>query len=285
MKTFQSRAESGLAALALLYAVGCGARSDISRRGPQDAAAPAADEAECQAGDTRPCRSVCGTGTQICELGVWARCDAPAPGPPTLQATLRDFRSDHPDFEGDFPAGVEQGIVQVRLGDDDKPVYAPATTSPSTTGADNFDDWYHTKSGVNLEFGANLELVSIGDGMYAYRQSQFFPLTGLGFGNEGSTRNYHFTLEVATSFQYRGGETFRFRGDDDLWVFINRQLVIDLGGIHASQTQSVELDDVAERVGLEPDGIYPLHLFFAERHTVSSNFNIETTISEFEFCN
>ena len=122
-------------------------------------------------------------------------------------------------------------------------------------------------------------------GVYIYSNTSFFPIDDQLFGNEGQPHNYAFTAEVATRFRYSGGETFTFSGDDDVFVFINRKLAIDLGGIHSSITQTVDLDAESGQLGLAKGGIYSMHIFFAERHMIGSDFVIETTISEFDACN
>ena len=115
--------------------------------------------------------------------------------------------------------------------------------------------------------------------VYTYENYTFFSIAGDGFGNEhtdnyGNPHNYHFTCELHTAFTYNGGETSSFLGDDDLWVFIGDDLVIDLGGLHTAMNASVDLDTL----GLIPGDSYNLDLFFAERHTVESNFRIDTSI-------
>ncbi len=59
-----------------------------------------------------------------------------------------------------------------------------------------------------------------------------------------------------------------------MWVFVNGQLVIDIGGVHGAREQFIQLS----RLGLEDGETYPLQFFFAERHRTQSNFRIETNI-------
>ena len=80
-------------------------------------------------------------------------------------------------------------------------------------------------------------------------------------------------------FYYGGGEEFTFSGDDDLWVFINDKLAIDLGGLHPEQTDTLDVDARAAELGLVVGQTYPLDLFHAERHTNASNFRIQSSLN------
>jgi fibro-slime domain-containing protein len=81
-------------------------------------------------------------------------------------------------------------------------------------------------------------------------------------------------MEIHTLFTYKGGETFEFRGDDDVFVFINKKRVINLGGVHGPETASVAVDSLGLTIGQE----YPLDFFSAERHVTGSNIKFETTL-------
>lgn len=191
----------------------------------------------------------------------------------TLTGTIRDFSSSHPDFEKAI--ATEYGLVNSTLGSDGKPVYALNSGGTTTTsGKENFDQWYRDVPGVNESKQHAITLTKQASGVYTYANNAFFPIDGELLGNEGRSHNYHFTYELNTAFTYEAGQTFSFTGDDDLWVFINGQLVIDLGGVHGALSKSVNLDTLS----LTPGNDYTLDLFFAERHTSESNFRIDTSI-------
>ena len=195
----------------------------------------------------------------------------------TLPITIRDFLFSHPDFEG--PGGDDRGIVTNTIGPDRKPVYASATTTPTTSGQANFDQWYRDVPGVNIPIVQDLTFnLRPGTNVYRVERPSFFPIDGLGWGNEGHGSNYSFTVEGHSSFTYRGGEVFLFTGDDDVWVYINDRLVIDLGGVHPAESASVDLDTIASAIGLTVGGTYAFDFFSAERHTTGSTLIADTSI-------
>lgn len=207
-------------------------------------------------------------------------------GDQALTALIRDFRgydiSDqeprHPDFEGEFSGA--KGLVLPKLGADGTPSYASDAGTPATTGPSEFAQWYHDVPSVNQRFEVQLPLQKDASrpGMFVYDEQAFFPIDGRGFIDGFSEHNFHFTTELHFDFSYAGGETFLFRGDDDVWVFINGHLVIDLGGVHPADEASVSLDEQAATLGIQPGGKYRMDIFQAERHTDFSTFRIETSL-------
>jgi fibro-slime domain-containing protein len=207
-----------------------------------------------------------------------------------ILGVVRDFKGKnetggHPDFEAYSGNGASKGIVKDTLGDDQKPVYngtgpiSDPKNGQQTTSKMDFDQWYRATANVNKPY-VTYFYFEPSKGVLIFDSSAFFPLDGQGWGNtKGSNHNFGFTTEVHTQFSYKGGETFEFTGDDDLWVFINHKLAIDLGGLHPKTNDKVSLDSAATKLGITVGQTYDLDLFHAERHTDASNFHVETNLA------
>jgi fibro-slime domain-containing protein len=201
-----------------------------------------------------------------------------------LATVVRDFQAGFPDMKAldSTATGDDRGLVQPDLGSDQKPVYAGSGATLTVTGKATFDQWYRDVAGVSLPFDLPMTLIETppGSGTYVYDNQMYFPIDGMGWGDPPiDGHNFYFTTEIHTTFHYFGGEQFTFVGDDDVFVFVNHKLAIDLGGVHSAETEAVDFDAQAGALGLTKGNVYALDIFQAERHPTGSTFRIETSIS------
>jgi fibro-slime domain-containing protein len=202
--------------------------------------------------------------------------------PVTLTGTIRDFVAPSTgtvtqlsDFEGAI-TGVVTGMVSSTLNASGLPDYVGGGSG--ATNATNFAKWFVDSPGFNDSdaFSLTLNETSPGSGVYVYSNSSFFPIDGQMLGNQGRGHNYHFTLHLEGLVSFKATDTFNFTGDDDLWIYVGGKLAIDLGGVHGAASATITGASLIA-LGLAADTVYDFDVFFAERHTSESNFNITTT--------
>jgi fibro-slime domain-containing protein len=192
-----------------------------------------------------------------------------------------------------WKTGLEGGVLEKNCWNSGPgtPETCYSGTIPMFEGAESFADWYHDTL-ANQRFERQLEMAEDPEkpGVFVYDSNTtggFFPLgpeEGFGVSPAGSNlgKNFLFTTEIHLRFKYEKGQKFTFRGDDDLWIFVNGKMALDLGGLHLPFEGTLDFDAKAAELGISVGGNYHMDVFHAERHTSDSNFRIETNIACFE---
>ncbi len=97
--------------------------------------------------------------------------------------------------------------------------------------------------------------------------------------DDGNAHNSFFGMQYAVKFHltadYVGPLEYYFFGDDDMWVFLDNQLVCDIGGVHSSVGEYVNLWDYLEKGST---GEHTLTFFYTERGASGSTCYMNFTL-------
>jgi fibro-slime domain-containing protein len=176
--------------------------------------------------------------------------------PLRLPIVYRDFKAKgepngHPDFEqGDLhrerhrpgrALADRQAGARGRAEDDHH------QQRPGANGFDYFAVWYKDDPNYNRPSPTSSPSTSSAPAL-PVQQRRVLPARQPRWGNYmgrdigGRFRNFHFTSELRYWFEYRGGEQLDFTATTTSGVFINKRLVIDLGGVHQALDGGLILD-------------------------------------------
>lgn len=193
----------------------------------------------------------------------------------------------HPDFEF-FNCGAEQGLVKSTL-INTRPVFNSVGSPQCIASKKSFYSWFRSAPGINVPLKGTLTMQNIGDNTYQYNNPYFFPLDGKGFntdgfqsdqGLDGKEHNFsfsmhaHWTTAITDNSQY-----ISVAGDDDIWIFVDNKLVIDLGGVHGSESGSYTFSAInLIGLGISLGQTLPFDVFVVERHTNGSDLKLTTNV-------
>ncbi len=100
--------------------------------------------------------------------------------------------------------------------------------------------------------------------------------------DDGNNHNCFFGMQYAVKFtltaDYVGPLEYYFFGDDDMWVFLDDTLVCDIGGVHSSVGEYVNLWDYLRKNGRTESETHTLTFFYTERGASGSTCYMNFTL-------
>ena len=170
-----------------------------------------------------------------------------------------------------------KGNVRYGVGEQGKTAAQNGISRKAQLALGNVTDWSAIEPTTGLPY---IDLYPVSDGEFSSgTEPNVYDNTTWDLRIENDN-NQMFCFESHANFTYRAGMQFMFRGDDDIWVFIDNKLAVDLGGTHLAAPGYVKLDTLKGASGnlLKAGETYDIDIFFCDRRTDMSNVRIKTNM-------
>ncbi|MGL1934523.1 MAG: fibro-slime domain-containing protein [Fibrobacterales bacterium] len=185
---------------------------------------------------------------------------------------------DH-DQNSDFGAAMgadmlRQGMVTNKLSSEKRPVFKENLHTNKNIG-----QWWSEEMAVSVT-EVELPFAKVGEATYTFRDLDFFPLDDMSAKEGDSGLNYYFAGHLQWRFDYDGqrGQFFSISTSDDGFVYINGNLILDIGGVHTPIEDNFTLDTELDKLGIHEGETITIDFFIAERQKSGSQAIIEITM-------